>query len=250
MLFYVDLSPKKLCSKHCFRRSARLGSLFSSPKLPIPLCLRSSICATMTTLLWKYLILNNADQDYVNNDLIIKWQQDKGKNESRLKRLLVSKQMTWLYYPMTVWWLPDDCLITAWWLPDDQIYWWLSDDYLMTVWWLPDDCLMTAWWPLEDRLKKQKQGKAKLKAKLFTKMLNWTVWWIFSYCSVHPSSVLELLRTLLSFSKSNVYFRPGFFFSWAVKHEHMFVGKKERKKSQEKVCSSAWLWSKNVLLYF
>ena len=36
MLFYVDLSPKKLCSKHCFRRSARLGSLFSSPKLPSP----------------------------------------------------------------------------------------------------------------------------------------------------------------------------------------------------------------------
>ena len=51
MLFYVDLSPKKLCSKHCFRRSARLGSLFSSPKLPIPLCLRFSICATMTILL-------------------------------------------------------------------------------------------------------------------------------------------------------------------------------------------------------
>ena len=79
------------------------------------------------------------------NDIIIKWQQDKGKNESRLKRLLVSKQMTWLYYPMTVWWLPDDGLITAWWLPDDQIYWRLSDDYLMTVWWLPDDRLKIGW---------------------------------------------------------------------------------------------------------
>ena len=88
MLFYVDLSPKKLCSKHCFRRSARLGSLFSSPKLPIPLCLRSYICATMTIFLWKYLIHNNADQDFLINDIITKWQQDKGKNESRLKRLL------------------------------------------------------------------------------------------------------------------------------------------------------------------
>ena len=56
----------------------------------------------------------------------------------------------------------------------------------------------------------------------------------FSRCSVHPSSVLELLRTLLSFSKSNVYFRPGFFFSWAVKHEHMFVGKREREKKPRK----------------
>ena len=38
MLFYVDLSPKKLCSKHCFRRSARLGSLFSSPISCLSLC--------------------------------------------------------------------------------------------------------------------------------------------------------------------------------------------------------------------
>ena len=38
MLFYVDLSPKKLCSKHCFRRSARLGSLFSSPLSCLSLC--------------------------------------------------------------------------------------------------------------------------------------------------------------------------------------------------------------------
>ena len=112
--------------------------------------------------------------------------------------------------------------------------WPLLDDCLTTAWWLPDDCLMTTWWSLEDRLKKQKQAKSKLKAKLFTKIWNWTVWWIFSYCSVHPSSVLELLRTLLSFSKSNVYFRPGFFFPWAVKHEHMFVGKKERGKKAKK----------------
>ena len=130
--------------------------------------------------------------------------------------------------------LSDDCLMTAWWRSNHCLMtaWW--PNLLMTIWWLSDDCLMTAWWPLEDRLKKQKQGKAKLKAKLFTKILNWTVWWIFSYCSVHPSSVLELLRTLLSFSKSNVYFRPGFFFSWAVKHEHMFVGKKEREKKPRK----------------
>ena len=68
MLFYVDLSPKKLCSKHCFRRSARLGSLFSSPKLPIPLCLRFSICTTMTIFLSKYLIHN----DFVINDILTK----------------------------------------------------------------------------------------------------------------------------------------------------------------------------------
>ena len=132
---------------------------------------------------------------------------------------------------MTAWWLSDDYLMTAWWLLDDCLMtaWWSTDDHLMTVWWPPDDHLMTAWWWYQ-----QNGTTTKWKAKLFTRIWNWTVWWIFCYCFVHPSSVLELLRTLLSFSKSNVYFRPGFFFSWAVKHEHMFVGKREREKKAKK----------------
>ena len=149
-----------------------------------------------------------------------------------MKRLVVSKHMTII--------LSDDCLMTAWLLSNECLLtaWWLSDDCLMTVcWWLPDgvppdERLKTASWPSDDCL-----TMISTKTSKAVYFWNWTVWWIFCYCSVHPSSVLELLRTLLSFSKSNVYFRPGFFFSWAVKHEHMFVGKREREKKPRKSMS-------------
>ena len=121
----------------------RLGLVHFSAALS---CL--SLCASVPPFVPRWLLyyeniwflICNADQDYVNNDLIIKWQQDKGKNESRLKRLLVSKHMTIILSDdclMTAWWLSNHCLMTAWW-----------PNLLMTIWWLSDDCLMTAWWQI------------------------------------------------------------------------------------------------------
>lgn len=48
-------------------------------------------------------------------------------------------------YPMTVWWLSNDCsMIKIQFCSMTTL--WLPGDCLMTNRWLPDDCTMTFWW--------------------------------------------------------------------------------------------------------
>ena len=68
---------------------------------------------------------------------------------------LLNISRTSVYYPMIIWWLPDDYLLIISLLFKDHLImiWWLSDDHLTTIWWLFEDQLMNIWRSSVDHLK-------------------------------------------------------------------------------------------------